>query len=856
MTFYDVVKGHEMGPALCGLGAQSLTFAALQELVDRRAGQLRAAGVGRSSRVAVVTPGVPDSVVALLSIMRCGIAFPLSAEHREVEFLNAIRFLKADYLLAGPALSHEAGAAARQAGIRLIDFSDGDGARSCPGPPPSPDDVAIIMQTSGTTGQPKRVPLTHANLEASARYSRQSMQLGPADRFLCMARFHHITGISLVMASLSAGSATLCAQGLHAAAFFDSFDEFRPTWFWAAPPVLIELMPRAEARRELLRGSDLRFIRTGSAPLPPQALERLERAFGVPVLEGYGMTETAPLITSNPLPPARRKPGSVGISAGPEIQIADASGCPVPEGSEGEILVRGANVMSGYEDDLLANADSFFEGWFRTGDFGRLDEDGYLYFCGRRREMINRGGEKVWPREVEEALLAHPDVVEAVVFPLPHEVLSEDVGAAVVVNASVPSEGELRRFAAARLAQFKVPSRIAFVSEIPKGPGGKPRRHGMAEAFGFTASQRDVHPTAPFVGPSTPLEQQLADIWAKILRLDRVGVNDDFFALGGDSLAATATLTEVQQRLGCGNGLVERTGFFDAPTIASQVRSLEAALQAAETQQIPPLAPEISYISPLHVASMGKWRADARRPPVFVVPGAHSTGQYLVGLGRALGDDWPLCVLVNPEPRGRPYSIEDLAGRLVRRMLEIQPEGPYVVAGHCFGGVVAYEIARQLQCGGRSLRLLALVDCPTPGYPRLLYHPHLFVSGALFHLVQAVRDQETGARLKSAASALTRHIRRRWQGRIERLAASVGQGSPVRAMRMYHPRPLHVAGLVLTSRDNARTGSPLDRRLGWLRLIEPRPHFAAIAGDHMSILAKGHVADLAEQLVRALAVST
>jgi acyl-CoA synthetase (AMP-forming)/AMP-acid ligase II len=258
--------------------------------------------------------------------------------------------------------------------------------------------------------------------------------------------------------------------------------EARPTWYTAVPTMhqtLLELLPRF---RESLAGGRLRFIRSSSASLPPQVMAALEEGFGVPVIESYGMTEAAHQMASNPLPPAPRFAGSVGIAAGPQIAVMDDAGQFLPAGVPGEVVIRGPNVTAGYENNPDANAKSFTAGWFRTGDEGVLDGEGYLRLTGRLKEIINRGGEKVSPLEVDNLLMEHPAVKQVVTFAMPSRLFGEDVAAAVVLHEGETIDGEaLRKFAASRLSAFKVPQRIVFVDEIPKGSTGKLQRIGLAE---------------------------------------------------------------------------------------------------------------------------------------------------------------------------------------------------------------------------------------------------------------------------------------------------------------------------------------------------------------------------------------
>jgi len=278
----------------------------------------------------------------------------------------------------------------------------------------------------------------------------------------------------------------VCAPGLSAFRFFNWFKDARPTWYTAVPTMHQAILGRADRNREILARSRLRFIRSSSASLPPQVMLELEKTFGVPVIESYGMTEAAHQMASNPLPPRPRKPGSVGIAAGPEVAILDEIGGLLERGMIGEVAIRGPNVTPGYEANPEANTKAFSNGWFRTGDQGLLDDEGYLRLTGRLKELINRGGEKISPLEVDEVLMDHPAVAQVVTFGMPHEKLGEDVAAAVVLrDGQTATERELRDFAATRLADFKVPRKILILSEIPKGATGKLQRIGLASKLGL-----------------------------------------------------------------------------------------------------------------------------------------------------------------------------------------------------------------------------------------------------------------------------------------------------------------------------------------------------------------------------------
>ena len=407
------------------------------------------------------------------------------------------------------------------------------------------DELALLLHTSGTTSRPKLVPLTHANLAVSARNIGATLELTPVDRCLNVMPLFHVHGlVASLLASLAAGGSVTCTPGFHPLRMLDWLGESDPTWYTAVPTMHQALLARIDGKPE--PPARLRFIRSSSAALPRPVLEGLERTFGVPVVEAYGMTEAAHQMASNPPTLAGRRPGSVGPAAGPEIAILSATGEELPAGALGEVAIRGANVFSGYERNPEANREAFTNGWFRTGDEGTLDEDGYLTLQGRIKELINRGGEKISPAEIDERLLAHPAVAEAVAFALPDERLGEEVGAAVVLAAGHDAgERELQEFVAETLAPFKVPRRIVVVDEIPKGPTGKLQRIGLAERLELRSPNvgSDGH-----AGPRSLFERSIAEVFAQVLDIPSPGIDDDFFALGGDSILgaeAVARLREV-----------------------------------------------------------------------------------------------------------------------------------------------------------------------------------------------------------------------------------------------------------------------------------------------------------------------
>jgi acyl-CoA synthetase (AMP-forming)/AMP-acid ligase II len=499
-TTVDAVlaAGADEAPALGAPGRDSLSYAGLRALAARTGSALAGAGIGRQDRVAIVLPNGPDMAAAFLSVACHAVTAPLNPAYKREEFDFYLGDLGARALIVQAGIDTPARAAAAARGIRVIELTQGDGPAGAfslaagdaaeAGPGPRPDDTALILHTSGTTARPKIVPLSHANLAASAANIARTLALGPSDVCLNIMPLFHIHGlVAAVLASMQAGASVVCAPGLNAFQFFRWFGACRPSWYTAVPTMhqtLLELAPRY---REVLAQGRLRFIRSSSASMPPQVMESLERAFGVPVIEAYGMTEAAHQMASNQLPPGKRIAGSVGVAAGPEIAIMDSMGRLLPQGEAGEVVIRGANVTAGYENNPSANAASFTDGWFRTGDEGVLDADHTLRLTGRIKEIINRAGEKISPLEVDNRLMEHPAVKQVATFAMPSRLFGEEVGAAVVLHEGAEATAEsLRAFVAETLSAFKVPQQIVFLDEIPKGSTGKLQRIGLAAKLGVS----------------------------------------------------------------------------------------------------------------------------------------------------------------------------------------------------------------------------------------------------------------------------------------------------------------------------------------------------------------------------------
>ena len=557
-TILDMVRGkaesHPEALAALTIDGQTITYRHLKREMSRIAATLRAKHIGRADRVVTVLPNGLSAAVGFLGAASCAITVPLNPDLSLINFVFCFKDLDAKGLLVDRELDSAAFAAAEECGVNLIEVpslaQDASLERDAEvverDDSPVGDDVALILYTSGTTAAPKRVPLTHGNLMGSAKNVASALELSSEDRCLnVMPLFHIHSLVAGLLSSLVSGGSVVCAPGYDGSQFLDWLEVYEPTWYTAVPTIHQSLLSEMDGRGIAdLTSHSLRLIRSSSSALPLHVMMALEERIGVPVIEAYGMTEAAHQIASNPLPPDIRRPGSVGRALGVDVAILNPAKQLQPANTEGEIAIRGETVTSGYESNSEANASAFVDGWFRTGDAGYVDNDGYITLTGRMKEMINRGGEKIAPREVDEALVEHPAVARAIAFSVPHPTLGEDVAAAVVLRDGLDaSEAELRGYLLDQLAPFKVPSRFVFVDELPMGATGKPQRIGLADTL-------EAKLVEPFRSPATPAEISLVKIWQDVLDVDHIGVADNFFMLGGDSLSAARVIARVNPQFG------------------------------------------------------------------------------------------------------------------------------------------------------------------------------------------------------------------------------------------------------------------------------------------------------------------
>ena len=467
----------------------SLTYDDLRKQVRHAADVFASAGIRPGDRVAISLPNGVPVLVSFLAAAIAGTAAPLNPAYRYDEFVFYLDDTKAKLLIVpdegGSQQCEDAKKAAEAAGIPVYTVSMIESAEpTTKAVDPTPEQIALILHTSGSTGRPKRVPLPHSNLATSAANIAAHYKLTREDVSLCVMPLFHVHGlVASVLATLYSGGRIVVPGKFNALSFWRTVRDHNVSWYSAVPTIHQTLLARAGGKRPEGAAS-LRFIRSCSAALSAEHMNQMEETFGVPVLEAYGMTEASHQMASSPLPPHARKPGSVGIPTGIDVGIMDTEGNLLPPETAGEIVIRGKSVVDGYENNPEANATSFTNGWFRTGDQGILDSEGYLRLVGRLKEMINRGGEKISPRELDEVLMTHPAVAEAVCFGVPHSSWGEEVAGAVTLHPeAAATEAELLAFCRERLADFKRPKKIHIVDSIPRTATGKIQRRIVAAAF-------------------------------------------------------------------------------------------------------------------------------------------------------------------------------------------------------------------------------------------------------------------------------------------------------------------------------------------------------------------------------------
>jgi oxalate---CoA ligase len=703
-------------PALVGVGYRDITFSQLLSSISSFAPRLAHAGLGREDRVGLlVPPGVPGGhlVVALASNVTLVPVNPALTVHEIIE-MSEVTGLSA--VVIPQWLETAARSAMLQHGLKVLQaVLAPDGALSLelltPAPatsaesrPARPGDIALVLRSSGTTGAPKLIPVTHRNLLAMAEKLGSGFwfNLSARDRAACTLPLYYAAGLKTTLfVPLILGASVGFPPPAQASDLAAWVGTLQPTYLSVSPGLLNGILDRARGSKGDLAGGSLRFVMCAAAYLPEDVRLAAQNMLGVPVLEFYGLSE-AGVMAANPVPPGMNKPGTVGVPAPGELLIVGEDRQPLAHGAVGQILISGPTVTPGY---LVAERSSAVEtsavessdGWLLTGDLGRIDAEGYLTIMGRVKEVINRGGEKVFPYEIEKAILEHPAVLEAAAFGVPHPRLGESVAAAAVLKpGSTVSEQQLKEFLAGQLAAFKLPRALWFVSSLPRGNTGKVLRSKLTEAYG--AARREI------AEPSGLLELELCQLWSRLLGRDDIGIDDDFFEKGGDSLLATEMLLEVELLTGKPYPQSELSTF----TIRRIVDVVAAGL-ADERELITQVksGPGI---------------------PLFFCHGDYLTrGIYAHRLAALLPGDHPVFLLHCYPDRFLGSSMEDIARAYLREVLRVAPDSPLFVGGYCNGGLAAWHLAHLLRSQGvEVLELLLIETVSLNARPALRGLPRLF----------------------------------------------------------------------------------------------------------------------------------
>ena len=566
--------------AIVGSQFAPLSYRELQEQIDEVRTCLRQAGLGRDARIAVAIANSAEAALAIVAIACSAAAVPIDPKLTLAEVERCLLILRPNAVLVLRGVNSAARSAAEQRGFPIIEADVSQGGKLClqlaapkigaavPLDEPDPEAPAFILHTSGTTADPNLVPFSHRNVLAVTERLRTWFELTPQDRCLNVSPVYYSHALTTtVLPPLLTGGSTAFPANATNVDLAEWFSELRPTWYSAGPTLHLSVLDKAEPRGDARTMHSLRFISSAGAALAREVHERLQAVLGVPVLEHYGSSETAQIASNRP-PPGPSKPGTCGIPWPDIMSVVGEDGRPVRAGERGDILVRGPSVTSGYLNAPELNRSAFVDGWFRTGDIGSLDDGGFLTLHGRKKELINRGGEKIAPLEIDQALMRHPDVAQAAAYGVPHPRLGEDVAAAVVLHPGARATVvELREFVGTQLATFKIPRRIEIVDQLPKGITGKVQRSRLSEKLQESPEQ----PAMSEAG----LHAELLRLWKRILKTENISLDDDFFEKGGDSLLAMDVSLELQKLTG--KALPESI-LFEASTIRALAKQLARSI--------------------------------------------------------------------------------------------------------------------------------------------------------------------------------------------------------------------------------------------------------------------------------------
>lgn len=804
-------------------GERSVTYGELLEQISETTARYEALGLAKEERVALVAPQTVATIVGVLALSRLTTVVPLNPAYTSAELRAYLEAARATVLVA----EHPDARYTEQAlSVRVV----------LPGPvalaqPPSsgirPTRAALLFQTSGTTARPKNVPLSHRNVLAGAANVAQALGLTPSDVCLVMMPLHHVHGlVGCALATLASGGRLILPSIPRAVDAFGWLNTETPTWYSGSPAIHHAMIARARAEGSRPVHA-LRLIRSASAPLPTRLIEELRDTFATSVVNAYGMTEGSHQIASTPLEGCERD-GDVGFAIGCEVIARRDDGSRAEPGEVADIWIRGENVTAGYEpaDDSLDSS-----GWLRTGDVGTVDERGRVCLRARKKELINKGGEKISPSEIDAALLSVPGVLEAGAFGVPDARLGEDVAAAIVARPGMTVTPETVRAAlAGQLATFKVPSRIFLVAELPKGPTGKLLRRRLVESLSVQMPKPGASRTeaAPW-----SIEDALVGLWKEILQVDHVAPEDDFFELGGDSLSAAELVFAVSERFGKEPSL---TAFFAAPTVADLARSIRSeGVDRGQGRALVPL------------------RSAGPRPPLFLVHGTAFSVDHYRTLVRHLPTDIPVFGVQEDLFKTPPYVPPDLE-TLGRHYAEViraqQPHGPYRLVGYSSGGVIATEIARALLEADETIESLVLIDA----YPSWLWGTWTWFA----YRLRTFRVLTNAYRVKWLSDVIRTRVRRARNGAAAQ-RGDLGRSLSDRVARLssnmeriagrHRPAALDVSATLLVSAESQLLWG--DPYLHWTPMVRHLDKIV-VPGTHYNVIDEPHAAQVADALAKVL----
>jgi oxalate---CoA ligase len=796
-------------PAIVGTGFAPFSFRGLDVFVRQIGEQLRAAGIGRRSRVGIMLPRGPEGALLVVAVASHAISVPLNPNRPEAELEEEIGRVRLDALVLPSWVDLPASAFARRSSFGLFDASPAENSlakvtlrevREMPvlskgSGKISGDSVALIFTTSGTTGTPKLIPVTHENLLVTAGKMRQWFNLSPEDRTALVLPGHYGAAIKLsLLAPLLLGGSVCLPATRKVEDITEWVPELCPTWLWGNPTFFQAVLDLLRSRAEPHFTHALRFVVSGTAYLPPKLHTELEATLAIPVLQSYGMSE-AGILAADPAPPRKRKPGTTGLISRGELSIVGQNGEPVPDGVSGEIVVYGRTVSPNIDAETEGQRSS--DRRLCTGDLGFIDSDGYLTIVGRTKELINRGGEKISPFEVERALLLHPSVQEAAAYSVPHPRLGENVSAAVVLRSGMTATTqEFKTFLSHHLSAFKIPQNIHVVEDLPKGPTGKISRSELSTSI--------AHRIRHMTSPESPLEFQIIEIWQTLLRRNDIGIDDDFFELGGDSLLAVQMVVEIE---------------------------------AIARRKIPPSSLRAIYTI-RHLAAMIARTADPSDEfvncakegdgtPFFFCHGDFAThGLWALRMVDMLECKQPV-FLVSPHPNPEPeFSIEEMARSHLPRILALQTKGAFRLGGFCNGGLLAWELAHQLEMLGHGVEFVVLINTRS-----LNGRLEIRMIARIARFIAAVAPGNIGKKFKLDAMRAT------WN----RIKREVFYGPYLRAMANYLPPKLRgdVVTILCDEDRKLMEFSPT----AWNRLVS-KVYCRYVAGTHLSAITT-HVAEVA-----------